>query len=105
MSAREALRLATRGGAEMLGRDDIGRLEPGFAADLVAFRVDDLAHAGARSDPVAALLTCGPGRAWLSAIDGRVVVEDGELVGVELGPLVERHDAIARAMLVKAGFA
>ncbi len=105
MSAREALMLATRGGASMLGRDDIGNLEPGKAADLVAFRVDGIEHAGARSDPVAALLTCSPVRAWLSVIDGRVVVEDGALVGVELGPLIERHDTIARRMLVRAGLA
>ena len=105
LSAREALFLATRGGASMLGRDDIGRLEPGFAADLVAFRVDGIEHAGAAADPVAALLTCSPGHAWLSVIDGRVVVEDGALVGVDPAPLVERHDRIARRMLADAGLA
>jgi cytosine/adenosine deaminase-related metal-dependent hydrolase len=105
MSAREALMLATRGGASLLGRDDIGVLEPGKAADLVAFRVDGIEHAGAQSDPVAALLTCRPGRAWLSVIDGRVVVADGALVDVDLGPLVERHNTIARRMLVTAGLA
>jgi len=105
MSARHALMLATRGGAAMLGRDDIGSLEPGKAADVVAFRVDGIDHAGARSDPVAALLTCSPGSAWLSVIDGRVVVEDGALVGLEPGLLVERHNAIARRMLLAAGLA
>jgi cytosine/adenosine deaminase-related metal-dependent hydrolase len=99
MSAREALWLATRGGAAMLARDDIGRLAPGMAADLVAFRIDGIEHAGAQADPVAALLTCAPGRAWLSVINGRVVVEDGVLVGVDLGPLVERHNAISQRML------
>ena len=78
-SAREALELATLGGARVLQRDDIGSLEAGKAADLVAFRVDDLGHAGALGDPVAALLTCAPGRAWLSVINGKVVVENGEL--------------------------
>ncbi|MGE5336336.1 MAG: 8-oxoguanine deaminase [Gemmatimonadota bacterium] len=102
-SAREALHLATRGGAQVLGRDDIGELAPGMAADVVAFRVDDLPHAGARGDPVAALVTCAPASAWLSVIDGRVVVRDGVYVGEELPPLVERHNAIARGMLERAG--
>lgn len=105
-SAREALALATRGGARTLGReDDIGSLEVGKAADFVAFRIDGLAHAGAQGDPVAALLTCAPAQAWLSVINGRVVVEDGRLAGVDLGPLVEQHNRISRGLLVKAGLA
>jgi cytosine/adenosine deaminase-related metal-dependent hydrolase len=105
MSAREALELATLGGAKVLQRDDIGSLEAGKAADLVAFRVDDLQHAGSRGDPVAALLTCAPGSAWLSMINGRVVVERGKLQGVDLGPLVEQHNRISDGMLVRAGLA
>jgi cytosine/adenosine deaminase-related metal-dependent hydrolase len=102
-SARVALELATRGGAAVLGRDDIGSLEPSKAADLVAFRIDDLEHAGALSDPVAALVTCAPTRAWLSVINGKVVVEDGMLLGVDLGPLISRHNRISRKMLQRAG--
>jgi cytosine/adenosine deaminase-related metal-dependent hydrolase len=105
-SAREALRLATRGGARTLGReDDIGSLEEGKAADVVAFRVDGLAHAGAQGDPVAALLTCAPAAAWLSVINGRIVVEDGQLPQVDLGLLVEQHNRASRALLVAAGLA
>jgi 8-oxoguanine deaminase len=105
-SAREALALATRGGARTLGReDDIGSLEVGKAADFVAFRIDGLAHAGAQGDPVAALLTCSPAPAWLSVINGRVVVEDGRLAGVDLGPLIEQHNRISHGLLVKAGLA
>jgi 8-oxoguanine deaminase len=104
-TAREALELATLGGAKVLQRNDIGSLEPGNAADLVAFRIDGLEHAGAQSDPVASLLTCTPGRAWLSVINGRVVVEDGLLSGVDLGALIERHNCIARGLLEKAGLA
>ena len=104
-SARDALELATIGGARVLGRDDVGSLQPDMAADFVAFRVDDLAHAGSGSDPVAALLTCAPGRVVWSVINGRVVVEGGELRGVDIGPLVEQHNRISRAMLERAGLA
>ena len=103
LSAREALELATIGGARVLRRDDIGSLEPGKAADLVAFRTDDLVHAGGLSDPVAALVTCAPARVWLSVINGRIVVEDFELHTVDLGPLIERHNQISRGMLERAG--
>ena len=105
MSAREALELATLGGAKVLQRNDIGSLEPGNAADLVAFRIDGLEHAGGQSDLVASLLTCAPGRVWLSVINGRIVVEDGALQGIDLGPLIERHNMIGRGMLERAGLA
>ncbi len=97
-SAREALELATLGGASMLGRDDLGSLQPGMAADMVAFRVDGLEHAGAQGDPVAALLTCSPGRAWCSVINGRVVVDEGQLVGVDVPQLVGRHKVASRRL-------
>jgi len=102
-SAREALELATLGGARVLQRDDIGSLEPGKAADVVAFRVDGLAHAGALGDPVAALMTCAPGPTWLSVINGRIVVEDAQLVGVDIESLVTRHNRISKGMLTRAG--
>ena len=104
-TAREALELATRGGAAVLRRDDIGSLEPGKAADFVAFRVDDLAHAGGLSDPVASLLTCAPAQAWLSVINGKVVVEKGHLQTVDLEPVIERHNRLSRQMLERAGVA
>ena len=87
----------------MLGRDDIGSLEPGKAADLVAFRVDGIEHAGAHGDIVAGLLTCAPVHAWLSVINGRVVVEQGAIAGLDAGGLVTRHNAASAAMLRKAG--
>ena len=102
-TAREALALATRGGANVLRRDDVGVLAPGMAADLIAFRVDDLAHAGSLADPLAALVTCTPGRVWLSVINGRVVVEEGEFLPFELEPVVTRHNAISREMLERSG--
>lgn len=103
-SAREALALATRGGAATLGRDDIGVLSPGKAADVVAFRIDGLQHAGAWGDPVAALVTCSPVQAWLSVINGKVVVEHGALCHVELDALIHAHRAAAQQMLSRAGF-
>jgi cytosine/adenosine deaminase-related metal-dependent hydrolase len=105
MSAREALEIATLGGAAMLGRDDIGSLEPGKAADLAAFRVDGIAHAGAHGDIVAGLLTCAPAQAWLSVINGRVVVEQGAIVGLDAGALVARHNKASMSMLRNAGMA
>lgn len=105
MSAREALELATLGGAKVLQRDDIGSLEAGKMADLVAFRLDDLAHAGSLGDPVAALLTCAPGTAWLSMINGRVVVEQGRIAGLDLRALIEKHNAVSRALQQRAGLA
>ncbi len=99
LSAREALRLATRGGADVLGRDDIGRLAPGCAADVVAFDLDAPAYAGAAEhDPVAALVFCAPTRVALSIIHGRIVARRGQLLSCELGPLLERHRAHARQL-------
>jgi cytosine/adenosine deaminase-related metal-dependent hydrolase len=100
LTAYEALRLATRGSAAVLGRDDIGMLAPNMAADVVGFRLDTLAFAGgAIHDPVAALVFCQPPNVELSIIDGRVRVQSGHLVGVELVPLIQRHNQIARAMV------
>ena len=101
-SAREALALATRGGAAVLGRDDIGRLEPGMAADLVAYRVDGIQHAGAGGDHVAGLLTCAPVNAWFSIINGRMIIEQGDIIGVDLKALVKQHNEQAERLLRKA---
>ncbi len=99
LKAHEALWLATRGGAAVLGRDDIGQLAVGKAADLIGFDLDRLDYAGALHDPLAALLFCAPQRVDLSVINGRVVVEDGEPRTVDLGPVVERHNRISARMI------
>jgi len=98
LTAREALELATRGGARVLGRDDIGHLAPGMAADIVAFSLDDPGYAGSEHDPLAALVLCAPTRVDLSLIHGRVVVRDGHLTTIDLPRIVERHHAFARAL-------
>jgi cytosine/adenosine deaminase-related metal-dependent hydrolase len=96
MTARDALMLATRGGAEVLGRDDIGHLAPGMCADLALFDLDTLGFAGgAVHDPVGALLLCASPQAAWTIINGRVVVRQGMLATVELQPLLERHNMLA----------
>ena len=80
MTAREALRVATRGGAACLGRDDIGSIAVGKRADIALFRIDDLAHRGAETDPVAALVFCNPGPVHHLFVEGKPVVRDGQLV-------------------------
>jgi len=79
LDARTALRLATKGGADCLGRDDCGTLEVGKCADLALYRVDDLAHAGI-ADPLAGLALAPPARASAVIVGGRVVVFDGRLL-------------------------
>ena len=96
LSARDALRLATRGGASVLGRDDIGVIAPGMAADLALFRTDTLAMAGgAVHDPIAALMFCASPPAEYTIVNGHVVVRAGQLMTVALGPLIERHNRMA----------
>jgi cytosine/adenosine deaminase-related metal-dependent hydrolase len=100
MSATDALRLATRGGAAVLGRDDIGALAPGMAADIVGYRLDALGLAGgAVHDPLASLVFCRPGNVDLSIINGRVRIRNGAFVDVDLPKLIERHNRIARALV------
>jgi 8-oxoguanine deaminase len=83
----------------VLGRDDVGSLAPGMAADLIGFDLNRLDFAGALHDPVAALVFCTPPRVDLSVINGQIVVQDGELTTVEIDPLIERHNQIARALV------
>jgi 8-oxoguanine deaminase len=100
MTAREALRLATRGGAEVLGRDDIGALAPGMAADLIGIRVDGLATAGGSvHDPLAALVFCRIPNVDLSIVNGRVRVRDGRLIDINVPSLIARHEKAARALV------
>ncbi len=101
-TAREALDLATWGGARVLRRPDIGSLAVGKAADFVAFRIDGLAHAGGQADLVASLLTCAPQQVWLSVINGRILVADGQFLPFELGPVIENHNRFSREMIEKA---
>jgi len=102
MSAREALEIATLGGAKVLNRDDIGALSVGMAADIVTVPLDDIGMAGAQHDPLSALLFCQVPRVRHSIVNGRVVVRDGRLTTLELPLLVERHNALAAQLLAAA---
>jgi cytosine/adenosine deaminase-related metal-dependent hydrolase len=95
MTARQALQLATLGGARVLGRDDIGRLAPGLAADFVAYDLNRIEFAGALHDPVAAVVMCAPVTVDHSWVGGRRVVQDRRLTGLELEGLVEEHNRLA----------
>ena len=97
MSAREALEIATLGGARVLGRDDLGSLEVGKRADLAIWDMTGIEAAGNR-DPVAALVLCGPTRVRDLIVEGREVVRDGRMVTLDLGRVVERQTRLARRL-------
>lgn len=99
LGAAEALEMATLGGAQVLGRPDLGALEPGKAADFVAFDLGRLEYAGAAvHDPLGALLFCAPAPCDLSVINGCVVVEDGHIVGIDLERIIRRQNEIAKKL-------
>jgi 8-oxoguanine deaminase len=95
MTAREALELATIGGARVLGRTDIGSLEVGKCADFFSLDLHTIGYAGALHDPVAAVLFCAPQQARVTVIDGKVIVRDGEIVTMDMGRVVETHNRCA----------
>jgi 8-oxoguanine deaminase len=95
MTPRQALEMATMGGASVLGRDDIGSLGPGMAADLIAIDLDRPSLAGACHDPVAALVLCQVDAVDYSIINGRIVVERGVLTTAELPRLREQVNRLA----------
>jgi len=98
LTARQALEMATLGGAAVLGRTDIGALEAGRCADFVAVHLNQLAYAGGLHDPVAALVFCAPATIDLSYVHGRPVVREGRLATVDLPPVIEAHNRAARRL-------
>ncbi|MEI6363101.1 MAG: 8-oxoguanine deaminase [Actinomycetes bacterium] len=97
MTAREALEIATRGGAEVLMRADIGHLAPGMCADFFSVDLNTIDYAGGLVDPVAATVFCAPQKAKYTVINGKIVVEDGRIVTVDMEPVVREHNAFALA--------
>ena len=103
MTARQALALATRGGARVLGRDDIGFLAPGMAADFIAIDLDRPGYVGAQADPVAAVVFCQTDGVAYSVINGRKVVERGQLLTLELPQLLVNARETAAALAARGG--
>jgi 8-oxoguanine deaminase len=99
MTARQALEIATRGSASVLGREDLGSLEVGKCADFTAIKLDKLAYAGALSDPLAAIVFCTPVQVDYTVVGGRYVVKDGNLVTLDLPELLREHNAAARRIV------
>ncbi|MFN2281070.1 MAG: amidohydrolase family protein, partial [Anaerolineales bacterium] len=99
MSARQTLELATRGGAAVLGREDIGSLAPGKAADFIAINLKRIDYAGALHDPVAALVFCAPVKVDYNVVGGKIIVQEGQLVTADLPVLIEQHNLAAKRLL------
>jgi len=99
LTAREVLEMATLGGARVLGRDDIGALAPGMSADVVTVPLDEIGLAGAGHDPLAAIFFCHVPRVQHSVVNGRVLVRDGRLTGLDLPRHIVRHNRLARELV------
>jgi 8-oxoguanine deaminase len=99
MTARDALHLATRGGAAVLGRSDIGSLAPGKCADFFTIDLNRLDFAGALHDPLAAVVFCHPARVEHTVVGGRFVVRNRQLVTVNEVDLVAKHNRAAGRLL------
>jgi cytosine/adenosine deaminase-related metal-dependent hydrolase len=98
MTARDALELATLGGATVLGRDDIGSLAPGMSADFICIDVDKPSLAGAQQDVIAALVLCQVDSVDFSFIHGQRVVDGGRITTVDVPVLVERLNQLSGAL-------
>jgi len=99
MTAREALKVATRGGASVLNRDDIGVLAPGYAADITAFKRNNVDFSGSDWDPVASLVFCGPGKANYTIINGKIIVSEGQLTTIPMEKLIQEHNTLSHDLI------
>ena len=99
MTAREALKVATRGGASVLNRDDIGVLAPGYAADITAFKRDNVDFSGSDWDPVASLVFCGPGKANYTIVNGKIIVSEGQLTTIPMEKLIHEHNKLSHNLI------
>jgi cytosine/adenosine deaminase-related metal-dependent hydrolase len=92
LTARDALEIATIGGASVIGRTDIGSLEPGKCADFFTLDLNNIAYAGALADPVAAVVFCAPTTARHTVVGGRLIVDNGEIATIDMGPVIREHN-------------
>ena len=99
MTARQALEIATRGGAAIIGRDDIGSLEVGKCADFFAVKLNQLEYAGGLHDPAAALVFCAPVKADYTVVGGKFIVKEGEFLPLDLNELIKKHNRAARRLV------
>ena len=99
MTAREALKVATRGGASVLNRDDIGVLAAGYAADITAFKRNNVDFSGSDWDPVASLVFCGPGKANYTIINGKIIVSEGQLTTIPMEKLIHEHNKLSHNLI------
>jgi cytosine/adenosine deaminase-related metal-dependent hydrolase len=99
LTARQALEMATVGGAQVLGRQDIGSLEAGKCADFIALDLNRIEFAGAHHDPVSAVVFCHPVRVDYNYVHGRPVVSNGRLVGLEIEDLTAKHNQAAQELI------
>ncbi|NMC85327.1 MAG: 8-oxoguanine deaminase [Anaerolineaceae bacterium] len=99
LTARQALELATRGGAAVLGRKDIGSLEPHKCADFIAIDLQQLDLAGALHDPLAAIVFCQSVKVNWNFVQGKAVIKEGKLVGLDLPTHIEKHNRAARRLV------
>jgi cytosine/adenosine deaminase-related metal-dependent hydrolase len=99
MTARQALELATIGGASVLGRNDIGSLETGKCADFTAIDLNQISYAGGLHDPVSAVMFCNPRNVDYTFVHGKAVVENGQLVPLDLKEHIQKHNRAAARLL------
>jgi len=99
MTARQALEIATRGGAAVLGRQDLGSLEVGKCGDIFAINLNKLEYAGGLHDPVSAIVFCAPVRADYTIVAGKIIVNNGELLTLDVNNLVEKHNQASRRLV------
>jgi 8-oxoguanine deaminase len=99
MTARQAIEIATRGGAEVLGRSDLGSLESGKCGDFIAIDLNQLEYAGALHDPVSAIVFCSPARVDYTVVQGKVIVEKGKLITKDVREITEKHNRAARRLI------
>ena len=99
MTAREVLEIATIGGASVLGRSDIGSLEPGKCADFFSLDLNTIGFAGALHDPVAAVVFCATQSARHTVVNGKQIVKDGQIVTMDMQPVIATHNKCAARLL------